>query len=88
MLKLPYDPKGKISKFYQNLTCSNVLNEGRYLVIVSIPLLEKINTFEIYNVFHMPIPYDKTPNMVSSYRLEAVSIAINLAEMKHVLLMI
>ena len=34
----------------------------------------------------MPVPHNKTPNMVASYRLEAVSIAVNLAEMKHVLL--
>ena len=83
-LKLPYDPKGKICKFYQTLTCSTVLDEGRFLVTVSIPLLDKINKFEIYDVFNMPIPHDKTPNMVASYRLEAVSIAVNLAEMKYV----
>ena len=41
-LKLPYDPKGKITKFYQTLTCSTVLDEGRLLAIVSIPLLDKI----------------------------------------------
>ena len=85
-LKLPYDPKGNIWKFYQTLTCSTVLDEGRFLVIASIPLLDKINNFEIYDVFNMPVPHDKTPNMVVSYRLEAVSIAISLAEMKHVLL--
>ena len=34
----------------------------------------------------MPVPHDKTPNMIASYRLEAVSIAVNLAEMKYVLL--
>ena len=41
-LKFPYDPKGKIWKFYQNLTCSTVFDEGRFLVIVSIPLLDKV----------------------------------------------
>ena len=34
----------------------------------------------------MPLPHDKTPNMVASYRLEAVSIDVNLAEMKYALL--
>ena len=34
----------------------------------------------------MPVPHDKTPNMVASYRLEAVSIAVILPEMKYVLL--
>ena len=66
--------------------CSTVLDEGRFLVIVSIPLLDRVNKFEIYAVFNMPVPHDKTPNMVVSNRLEAVSIAVNLAEMKYVLL--
>ena len=68
------------------LTCYTVLDEGRFLVIVSIPLLGRINKFEIYDIFNMPVLHDKTPNMIASYRLEAVSIAINLAEMKYVLL--
>ena len=63
-----------------------MLDGGRFLVIVSFPLLDKINKFEIYDVFNMPVPQDKTPNMVASYRLEAVSIVVNLAEMKFVLL--
>ena len=84
--KLPYYPKGKIWKFYQILTWSTVLEEGRLLVIVSIPLLDKINKFEIYHVFNVPVPHDKTPNMVASYRLEAVSIAVNLVEIKYILL--
>ena len=85
-LKLPYDPKGNIWKFYQTLTCSTVLHKGRFLVIVSIPLLDKINKFEIYDVFNMPVAHDKTPNMVASYMSEAISIAVNLAETKYVLL--
>ena len=63
-----------------------MLDKDRFVVIVSIPLLDKINIFEIYDVFNMPVPHDKTPNMVASYRLEAVSIAVNCAEMKYVLL--
>ena len=51
-----------------------MLDEGRFLVIVSVPLLDKINKFEIYDVFNMSVPHDKTPNMAVSYRLEAVSI--------------
>ena len=84
--KVPYDPKGKIQKFYQTLPCSTLFDEGRFLVIVSIPLLDKINKFEMYDVFNMPGPHDKTPNMVASYRLEAVFFAVNLAEKKYVIL--
>ena len=52
-----------------------------------------MNTFEICNIFCMPVSVkdpvvaiDKLPNMVVWYRLETSSIAINLAEMKNVLL--
>ena len=54
--------------------------------MVSIPLLDKINKLEIYDVFNMPVLHDKTPNIAASYRLEIVSISVNLAEMKYVLL--
>ena len=63
-----------------------MFDEGRFLVIVSIPLLDKINKFENYDVLDIPVPHDKAPNMAALYRLEAVSIAVNLAEMKYVLL--
>ena len=59
-----------------------MLDEGRILVIASISLLDEINKFEIYDIFNMPVPHDKTLNMVASYRLQAVSIAVHLAEMK------
>ena len=80
-LKLPYDPKGKIWKLYQTLTCSTVLDEGRFLVIVSIPLLDKINNVAIYDVFNMAVPHDKTPIcMQVGYcpcRLEIMSLTNN-----------
>ena len=61
-------------------------DEGRFLVIVSIPLLDKINKLEMCDVFTIPVPHDKAPNMVASYGFKAVSIVVNLAEMKYVLL--
>ena len=36
-LSLPYDPREKIWKFYQKLTCTTVIDQGRFLIIVSIP---------------------------------------------------
>ena len=89
-LKLPFDPKGVIWKLYWTLTCTTVLPKGRFLVI---PLLDNMNTFEIFNIFHMPVPVkdpvvptDKLPSMVAWYRLETSSIPGNLAQMKYVLL--
>ena len=47
-LKLPYGPKGKILKLYQTLSCTIVLDKCIFLVIVSIPLLDNISTFDIF----------------------------------------
>ena len=55
-LSLPYDPRGKIWKFYQTHTCTTVIDQGQFLIIVSIPLLDKNNKYEIYSMFNMPVP--------------------------------
>ena len=92
-LELPYDPKGEIWKLYQTLTCTTVLDRGKFLVIVLIPLLDKAKKFEIFDIFNMPVPMSnphisekQLPSMVARYHLEADSIAINLEEMKYALL--
>ena len=54
-LKLPYDPKGEIWKLHQTCTCITVFCKGRFLVIVSIPLFDNMNTFEICNIFNMSV---------------------------------
>ena len=71
-LILPYDPRAKIWKCYQTLTCATVINQGKFLIIVSIPLLDKNNKYEVYSVFNMPVllkdswvPKDQYPNMVT-----------------------
>ena len=38
------------SYFYQSL------DKGRFLVIVSVPLLDNMNIFEILKIFNMPVP--------------------------------
>ena len=55
-LKLPYDPQGEIWKLYWIVTCTTVLDKGRYLVIVSVPLLDNMNSFEIFKIFNVPVP--------------------------------
>ena len=70
-----------------------VLDKGRFLVIVSIPLLGNMDIFDNFNIFNMPVPVkdsvvptDKLPNMVAWNRLDTSSIPVNLAQMKYVLL--
>ena len=60
---------------------------------VSIPLLDNISTFELFNICNMPVPVkylvlptDKLPHMVAGYKSETSSNAVNLAQMKYVLL--
>ena len=69
-----------------------VLDKGRFLAIVSIPLLDSMNTLEIY-IFNMSVPVkdpvvptDELPSIVAWYRLEISSILFNLAQMIYVLL--
>ena len=71
---------------YIRPTCTTVLDKGRFLAIVSIPMLDSMNTFEIFNFFNMPVPIkdpvvptDKPPSVVAWYRLETSSVVINLA---------
>ena len=46
-LKLPNDPGGELWKFYQSLTCATMLDHAQFLVIVSVPLLDAVNKFEV-----------------------------------------
>ena len=87
------DPKWEIWKLYQILTCTTVLDKGGFLVIVSMAMLDNVNTFQIFKIFNMPapvndttVPTDKLPNKVPWYKLETSSIAINLTQIKYVLL--
>ena len=84
--------KREIWKLYQPLTTA-ILDKGRILEIVSIPLLDNMNTFEIFNILNIPVPVkdpavptNKLPSMVAWYRLETSSIAVYLAWMKYILL--
>ena len=85
--------KGKIWKLYQTPTFTTVLDKGELLVIVSISLLDTMNTFENFNIINMQIPVkdpivltDKLPSMVAWYRLKTSPIAVNPEQMKYVLL--
>ena len=42
-------------KYHLALSCISL--EDKLLVLVSVPLLDRDSTFEIYQVINMPIPY-------------------------------
>ena len=92
-LTLPEDPTENLWKYYQSLSCTTILNEDRFLVIVSVPLLDRETTFEIYKVFNTPLPYynqsiptELQPDIVAQYRLETSALAINAEKTKYMLL--
>ena len=83
----------RFGSYNQTLAYTTVLDKGRLMVIVSIPLFDNMDTFDIFNIFNMPVHVkdpavsaNKLPSMVSWYRLETSLIAINLAQIKYVLL--
>ena len=92
-LTLPEDPMENLWKYYQSLTCTTVLDEDKFLVIVSVPLLDRDTTFEIYKVSNTPLPYynqsiptQLQPDIVVQYRLETFAVAINPEKTKYMLL--
>ncbi|CAC5415478.1 unnamed protein product [Mytilus coruscus] len=58
-LELTNDPKENLWFFYRFLTCSTILYDSRILVVISIPLLDSNNKFEIYQAFNLPMPMQK-----------------------------
>ena len=92
-LTLPNDPDRELWKYYQSITCTTILDRGMFLVVVLVPLLNRNNKFEIYNVINSQLPFydsDLTvslqPNFVAKYKLETSALAINLERMKYMIL--
>ena len=68
------------------------MDKGGFLLIISICLLDNMDTFDIFKIFNMLVPdkdpiisTDKLPTMVAWNRFETSSIAVNLAQIKYVL---
>ena len=92
-LTLPEDPTENLWNYYQSLSCTTILDEDKFLVIVSVPLLDRETTFEIYKVFNTTLPYynqsiptELQPDIVAQYRLETSALAINAEKTKYMLL--
>ena len=68
-LTLPNHPVGELWKYYQPLTCTTILDRGMFLVVVSVPLLDRVNKFEIYNVINSQLPFHGSNLTVSSNQI-------------------
>ena len=92
-LTLPNDPDRELWKYYQSLTCTTILDRGVFLVVVSVPLLDRDNKFEIYNVMNSQLPFNDSNltvslqlNFVANYKLETSALAINPERTKYIIL--
>ena len=88
-LRLPSDPTRELWRYYSSLGCLTLVEEGKILAIVPVPLLDRDSTFEVFQVINLPIPYPN-PNqklgVVARYKLESECIALNLARTQFMLL--
>jgi hypothetical protein len=55
--KLPFDPEVDIWTFYKTVTCTTLLDTEHLTVVMSIPLLDNMGTFEVYKVYNLPLPH-------------------------------
>ena len=88
-LRLPVDPTEKLWRYYNSLGCVTILENNKLLVIMSIPLLDREGTFEVYQAINLPVPYPRFETgagAVAKNRLESNYIALNMARTKFMLL--
>ena len=88
-LRLPVDSTEELWRYYSALGCVTLMEGDKLLILMSVPLLDRDSTFEIYQVINLPIPYpraDQKVGAVARYRLETEYIALNLARNKFMML--
>lgn len=93
MLKLIGDPKTELWVFYQYLM-SNVLFEGnRMVIVITIPLLQLDDKFEVYKAYNIPLALSnvqtdnlETPDLLATYSLESRGFLIDKGRTKYKLL--
>ena len=88
-MQLPVDPTEELWKYYNALGCVTLMENDKLLILMSVPLLDRDSTFEIYQVINLPISYPRTDQKmgaVARYRLETEYIALNLARNKFMML--
>ena len=92
-LTLPYDADRELRKYYQSLTCTTILDREMFLVVVSVPLFDRDNKFETYNIINSQLPfYDSNLTgslhliFVEKYKLETSALTINPERTKYMIL--
>ena len=83
-MQLPADPESNIWYFYNTLTCTAYLDGHKILIVLTIPLLDRKEIYEIYKIHNLPLPKNqkltseaKTLNAVAKYDISAEALMIN-----------
>ena len=92
-MQLPADPESNIWYFYNTLTCTAYLDGHKILIVLTIPLLDRKEIYEIYKIHNLPLPKNqkltsetKTLNAVAKYDISAEALMINEDRTKYTLL--
>ena len=56
-LTFPNDADRKLWTYYQSLTCTTILHRRMFLAVVYVPLTDRGNKFEIYNIINSQLPF-------------------------------
>ena len=78
-LIFPFDPKVDIWNFYKTLTCTTLLEGGKLVVVIAVPLLDTVGNYELYRVHNFAVPRDigNGTQLLASFQLEAQALAID-----------
>lgn len=89
------DPLRDIWSFYANLRCTALFSESYIYVVITVPLLNVNDKFDVFRVYNLPLPMNKNTsertdntrtNYVASYDLEADGFLIDPSRTKYALL--
>lgn len=83
------DPASKLWNYYSAFGCVTLLENSKLLVLMTVPLLHRDGTFQVFQVTNLPIPYPRVEQEVGAvarYRIETGYLALNLARTRFMVL--
>ena len=87
--RLPTHPGRKLWSYFRTLNCKAIIEDNKLIVVISIPLLDADEKYQLYQVHNLayPDPFG-TPesSMTALYRLESDAFMVNTYRTEYVLL--
>lgn len=79
--RLPLSPEEQLWSLYKVLPCTTLLEYDRLVIVLSIPLLDRGKTFELYKMHTLPIPNQNNnqTNLLAKYVTRGNAIAVDIA---------